>query len=77
MRELYSRINSTEGEVKYTASVSYLEVYNELIRDLLAQGQDRLKPLELRENPKQGVTVAGLIEKFPQSVISTSPVYVC
>lgn len=40
-------------------SISYLEIYNELIRDLLSPGG----PLELREdNRGQKITVAGLSE---------------
>ncbi|KAJ9048047.1 tubulin-dependent ATPase kip3 [Entomophthora muscae] len=68
MKDLYSRINSAEGQVKFSASVSYLEVYNETIKDLLSPEKDRKKTLELRENSKTGVTVAGLTEKFPQTI---------
>ncbi|KAA0165709.1 hypothetical protein FNF27_06629 [Cafeteria roenbergensis] len=38
--------------------VSYLELYNEEIRDLL--GADHLAKLELKENPEKGVFVKGL-----------------
>ncbi|KAI0221548.1 tubulin-dependent ATPase kip3, partial [Massospora cicadina] len=68
MKELYGRINSAEGEVRFVASLSYLEVYNETIRDLLCNDQDRLNPLNLREDAKQGIVVPGLVEKFPNSV---------
>ena len=41
----------------YQIKLSYLEVYNETVRDLL---NPQPKPLELRENEQGGVTVAGL-----------------
>ena len=44
----------------YALSVSYLEIYNEVIRDLLARGvDDDGGKLELRETP-QGVVIPGL-----------------
>ncbi|KAL9241674.1 hypothetical protein vseg_015756 [Gypsophila vaccaria] len=41
----------------FEVSCSYLEVYNEVIYDLLEKSSGNL---ELREDPEQGVTVAGL-----------------
>ena len=45
-------------EVKYLLSASYLEIYNEEVRDLL--GKDVKKKLELHEHPERGVYVQGL-----------------
>ena len=39
--------------------VSYLEIYNENIKDLLSIED---KNLDLREDPSQGVVVAGITE---------------
>jgi Kinesin motor domain len=44
--------------------MSYLEVYNEKIKDLLNPGSQQL---ELREDSSGGVRVAGLSEVFAQS----------
>ncbi|KAF8073085.1 KIN8B [Scenedesmus sp. PABB004] len=42
---------------EFSVACSYLEVYNEVIYDLLVRSSG---PLELREDPEQGVCVAGL-----------------
>ncbi|XP_023029966.2 kinesin family member 3C isoform X2 [Leptinotarsa decemlineata] len=57
---IFEAISVTSG-VKYLALVSYLEIYNEQIRDLLLPN-DKLTstPLTLKESPNEGVTVPGL-----------------
>ncbi|XP_053678627.1 kinesin-like protein KIF19 [Anopheles nili] len=47
-----------EGSENFKISLSYLEIYNELIRDLLNPGG----PLELREDHRGNQSVAGLFE---------------
>ena len=47
-------------ETKFLVRASYLEIYNEEIRDLLAQGNKTTSKLELREHPEKGVYVEGL-----------------
>ncbi|KAJ2905508.1 tubulin-dependent ATPase kip3, partial [Coemansia aciculifera] len=64
MQELFDRIAIAEDERTVEVALSYLEVYNETIRDLLCESG----PLALREDTKQGVTVAGLSEHVPRSV---------
>ncbi|CAI4228094.1 unnamed protein product [Auanema sp. JU1783] len=49
---------STTDNVKFLIHCSYLEIYNEEVRDLL--GTDRTQKLEIKENPDKGVYVAGL-----------------
>lgn len=44
-------------DIKYLVLASYLEIYNEEIRDLL--GNDTKKRLDLKENPDLGVYVSG------------------
>jgi kinesin family protein 18/19 len=39
--------------------VSYVEVYNEVIRDLLTSEDT---PLDIREDPNQGITINGVLE---------------
>eukprot|EP00878_Enallax_costatus_P036858 GHUV01041431.1.p1 GENE.GHUV01041431.1~~GHUV01041431.1.p1 ORF type:complete len:631 (+),score=211.73 GHUV01041431.1:428-2320(+) len=48
--------HADSGE-EFTVTCSYLEVYNEVIYDLLVKNSG---PLELREDPDQGMCVAGL-----------------
>lgn len=44
--------------VKYLVHASYLEIYNEEIRDLL--GKDVKHKLDLKEHPDKGVYVQGM-----------------
>ncbi|KAJ1848110.1 tubulin-dependent ATPase kip3, partial [Coemansia sp. RSA 2703] len=66
MRELFERISAAEDERSVDVRLSYLEVYNETIRDLLAP--ENVQGLALREDAQQGVTVAGLSEHVPSGV---------
>ncbi|VEL10551.1 unnamed protein product [Protopolystoma xenopodis] len=49
---------AVSDRTKYLVQASYLEIYNEEIRDLLAK--DTKAKLELKEHPEFGVYVAGL-----------------
>ncbi|XP_028663609.2 kinesin-like protein KIF17 [Erpetoichthys calabaricus] len=54
---IFESIQCAEN-TKFLVRASYLEIYNEEIRDLL--GQDTKQKLELKEHPEQGVYVRGL-----------------
>ncbi|XP_050512578.1 osmotic avoidance abnormal protein 3 isoform X2 [Diabrotica virgifera virgifera] len=56
---IFEAISVTSG-VKYLALVSYLEIYNEQIRDLLLPSDKPVGSLSLKETPNEGVTVPGL-----------------
>jgi kinesin family protein 18/19 len=64
VHDLYEQIRHNSGTV-YRVSLSYLEVYNENIRDLLNPGN--LAALELREDPIKGVMVSGITETATSS----------
>ncbi|KAJ3118361.1 kinesin-like protein Klp5 [Phlyctochytrium bullatum] len=64
MKELFSRIQRN-ADKKTDVTVSYLEVYNETIRDLLAV--DSTNTLDVREDDTR-VIVAGLSEHRPKNV---------
>ncbi|KAF9557459.1 kinesin-like protein Klp5 [Mortierella alpina] len=71
MQELYERIKGMEDEKTIEVSLSYLEVYNETIRDLLATpGADATKPpsLHLREDSAKKISIAGLSEHHPKGM---------
>ncbi|KAG0004490.1 kinesin-like protein Klp5 [Entomortierella chlamydospora] len=71
MQELYERIKEQEDEKTIEVSLSYLEVYNETIRDLLAKPSSenaKRKPLRLREDSSKRVTIAGLSEHHPNGM---------
>ena len=57
--ELFSKMKNSE-EFNYALKFSYLEIYNENIRDLLVTSTDGTEFLDLREDPNKGTTVAGL-----------------
>ncbi|XP_066556875.1 kinesin-like protein KIF18A isoform X2 [Amia ocellicauda] len=63
MKELYSRIEQVKDEKVFDIAVSYLEVYNEQIRDLLSNSG----PLAVREDGSHGVVVQGLALHQPKS----------
>lgn len=58
-QELYQKIehDRTEFDAKYDVRLSYLEVYNEVIRDLMNPSSGML---ELREDSKGNIQVPGL-----------------
>ncbi|BBN02137.1 kinesin family member 19 [Marchantia polymorpha subsp. ruderalis] len=57
LQAIFGLIVKQEAEHEFDVTCSYLEVYNEVIYDLL---EPRSGHLELREDPDQGITVAGL-----------------
>lgn len=65
--ELFQRIKSLEGEKIFEVSITYLEIYNETIRDLLVPGGST-KVLNLREDANKQISVAGLSSHTPESV---------
>lgn len=67
MQELFERIEERSGEKATEISLSYLEIYNETIRDLLVPGTPK-GGLMLREDVNQSVSVAGLSSHHPQNV---------
>ncbi len=52
------KLISTTGDKKFLVRCSFLEIYNEEIRDLL--GKDSSRKLEIREDPKSGIFVKDL-----------------
>ncbi|CAH2326143.1 kinesin KIF18A [Pelobates cultripes] len=63
MMDLYNRIEIVKEEKLCDVALSYLEVYNEQIRDLLANSG----PLAVREDAQKGVVVQGLTLHQPKS----------
>ncbi|XP_023140048.2 kinesin-like protein KIF18A isoform X2 [Amphiprion ocellaris] len=63
MKELFKRMDDAKDEKEFAVAFSYLEVYNEQIRDLLAN----VGPLAVREDSSKGVVVQGLSLHQPKS----------
>ncbi|KAK7411268.1 hypothetical protein VNO78_02701 [Psophocarpus tetragonolobus] len=57
IKDLFSKIRMRSCDGNHAVHLSYLEVYNETVRDLLSPG----RPLVLRED-KQGIVAAGLTQ---------------
>lgn len=67
MKEVFNVLNDFKVDRTYEIKVSFLEIYNENIRDLIdTSGASHMDSadcyLELREDPEKGVCVAGLKE---------------
>lgn len=67
MQELFEKIEERSQDKSTEISLSYLEIYNETIRDLLVPGGSKAG-LTLREDSNQAVTVAGLSSHHPKDV---------
>ncbi|CAL9093845.1 unnamed protein product [Musa acuminata var. zebrina] len=57
IKDLFSKIRQRSYDGDHSVQLSYLEVYNETVRDLLSPG----RPLVLRED-KQGIVASGLTQ---------------
>ena len=58
LEELFAKIERMKEDKTFKVKCSFIEIYNEYIRDLLGGGQD----LDLREDPMKGMSVAGVSE---------------
>lgn len=67
MQELFEKIAERNDEKQTEVSLSYLEIYNETIRDLLVPGGSK-QGLMLREDANQTVSVTGLSSHHPRDV---------
>jgi kinesin family protein 18/19 len=59
LKELFVKIKGQRNNYNYDIRVSFLEIYNEMIRDLIVVSED---VLDLREDKDKGICVAGLSE---------------
>lgn len=67
MMQLYRCITTLRDEKTFQVAVSYCEVYNESIRDLLGTSSLDGGSLELREDSKHGLVVSNLSKHQPQT----------
>ncbi|KAM4663044.1 chromosome-associated kinesin KIF4A isoform 1-T2 [Discoglossus pictus] len=69
IKSLFSEIeNRTEWE--FLLKVSYLEIYNEEILDLLSV-RDKASHISIREDPKEGIKICGLMERDVKTAMDT------
>ncbi|KAK4966045.1 hypothetical protein LTR66_012070, partial [Elasticomyces elasticus] len=69
VEQIFASIMASESNIEYTVRVSYMEIYMERIRDLLAPANTNLP---IHEEKSRGVYVKGLLEIY---VSSLSEVY--
>jgi len=55
---IFGFIDQAKGGQKFLVRGSYLEIYNEEVRDLL--GKDTTKKLDVKEDPNKGIFVKDL-----------------
>ncbi|RPA87584.1 kinesin-domain-containing protein [Ascobolus immersus RN42] len=67
MRELYEKMDALKHDKDIELTLSYLEIYNETIRDLLVPGGSK-QGLALREDANKTIAVAGLSTHKPAGV---------
>ena len=65
VEQMFASILRSPGNIEYTVRVSYMEIYMEKIRDLLAPQNDNLP---VHEEKNRGVYVKGLLEIYVSSV---------
>lgn len=68
MQELFEKIDERSQDKVTELSLSYLEIYNETIRDLLVPGGGGKAGLTLREDSNAAVSVSGLTSHHPKDV---------
>nr|XP_020666131.1 chromosome-associated kinesin KIF4A [Pogona vitticeps] len=56
---------------QFSLKISYLEIYNEDILDLLSPAKDRTSQISIREDPKEGIKIVGLTEHVVTSARET------
>lgn len=71
IEQVFDSIASASGNMEYTVKVSYMEIYMERIRDLLAPSNDNLP---IHEEKARGVYVKGLLEVYVGSLQEVSQV---
>jgi kinesin family member 18/19 len=59
LHELFSKVSENSINRDYCVKISYLEIYNEYIRDLLKENDEYL---DIREDPQKGISINGLSE---------------
>ncbi|CAM9851434.1 unnamed protein product [Bubo scandiacus] len=66
---LFSRISekTKRNEASFRTEVSYLEIYNERVRDLLRRKSSKTNNLRIREHPKEGPYVEDLSKHLVQN----------
>lgn len=58
--DIFDKIQAEQFTKKHTLTVSYFEIYNERIIDLLGTGPATLSDLKIRDDPEYGIKIVGV-----------------
>lgn len=70
LKELFNKMKDYKLDRDYKIRVSFLEIYNESLKDLIVVSAD---VLDLREDPIKGLVIAGLSEievRTPEEILN-------
>ena len=67
MKDLFKEIDS-QTEKKFFLRVSYLEIYNDMVYDLLKQADKLNEPLTINQDANKGFFIKGAIEEIVSSI---------
>ncbi|KAM4697005.1 chromosome-associated kinesin KIF4A [Rhinophrynus dorsalis] len=70
VKALFNEIEQ-RSDWEFLLKVSYLEIYNEEILDLLFSPRDKANPISIREDPKEGIKICGLTERDVKTALDT------
>ncbi|KAM3912349.1 chromosome-associated kinesin KIF4A [Leptodactylus fuscus] len=70
VKALFQEIEQ-RADWEFLLKVSYLEIYNEEILDLLYSPRDKASPISIREDPKEGIKICGLTERDVKTDVDT------
>ncbi|KAG9464074.1 hypothetical protein GDO78_020547 [Eleutherodactylus coqui] len=70
VKALFQEIEQ-RADWEFLLKVSYLEIYNEEILDLLYASRDKACPISIREDPKEGIKICGLTERDVKTALDT------
>ncbi|KAG8554020.1 hypothetical protein GDO81_003631 [Engystomops pustulosus] len=70
VKALFKEIEQ-RADWEFLLKVSYLEIYNEEILDLLFAPRDKASPISIREDPKEGIKICGLTERDVKTALDT------
>ena len=66
LEHIFSLIDEEESDFKFEVQASYVEIYNEQIKDLLNFKQNKI--LHLRDDPNQGLVIANVKTEEVQNI---------
>ncbi|XP_077330469.1 chromosome-associated kinesin KIF4A [Lithobates pipiens] len=68
IKALFKEIEQ-RSDWEFLLKVSYLEIYNEEILDLLFTPRDKVGHISIREDPKEGIKICGLTERDVKTAV--------